>query len=168
MPALHQPFDHIQITEVSDGPFFIGELFRRKFNDTAPAWGHSVIAFFREEADRFRPLCYTNFLPHSGVILVGGAMTDGNVMRALPADLRDSIVSEGGIYLAVLRYAFARFAEECDAYFGYAADERALEVDLKAGFEHTGHDHLIAHFHKPLSPRRRRRLIEKIHAIGPF
>ena len=52
--------------------------------------------------------------------------------------------------------------------FGYAGDERAYEVDLKAGFRPTGHQHLIAHFHKPVTDERRRHLIEKIHAIGPF
>lgn len=168
MTSLATPFPDVQITTVSGGPFFIDALFRRKFNDAAPDYGRSVIAFYRRNWTHFMPFCYANFLLHEGVILVGGAMTDGEVMRQMPQATCEEIRAAGGIYHAVLKYAFQVFAPDCEAFFGYAADERALEVDLAAGFEHTPHEHLIAHFHRPLSARRQRRLIRRIHALGPF
>jgi len=168
MPSLARPFTDIQVTTVSDGPFFVDELFRLKFGSPAPDYGHSVIAFWRGDWQRFVPLCYTNFLPYEGVILVGGAMTDGRVLRQLPAETRREIKAGGGVYYAVLKYAFDRFAPDCEAFFGYAADTRALRVDLAAGFEHTEHEHLIVHFHKPLGAARQQSLIGKIHQLGPF
>lgn len=168
MPSLAQPFTDIQITAVSDGPFFVDELFKLKFGGPAPDYGHSVIAFWRKDYQRFVPLCYTNFLPYEGVILVGGAMTDSRVLRQLPADTRQEIRAGGGAYYAVLKYAFHRFGPECEAFFGFAADTRALRVDLAAGFEHTGHENLIVHFHKPLAAAQKHSLIEKIHQIGAF
>jgi hypothetical protein len=165
---LGRPFSGIVICEVSDGPFFINDLFQRKFGSAAPGYGRSVIAFYRDADGVIWPLCYTNFLKHDEVILVGGAMTDGNVFRRMPSGLAEEIRTAGGIYLHLLKYAFDRMKDDCVAFFGHAGDPRAYEVDLQAGFEPTSHRHLIAYFHKPLPTDIRRKLIEKIHAIGPF
>lgn len=168
MTSLARPFTDFQITTVTGGPFFIGQMFRDKFNDEAPEYGHSVIAFWRQSWSRFIPVCYANMLQYENVVLVGGAMTDGRVFRDIPEEIRNEIKAGGGLYYSVLKYSFDHFADDCDAFFGYAADRRALMVDLAAGFEHTPHEHLIVHWHKPLGRWRRKRLIEKIHRIGPF
>jgi hypothetical protein len=168
MSSLANPFTDIHITTVGNGPFFIADLFQAKFNSTAPDYGHAVIAFFRNEHNQFLPVCYTNFLPHEDVILVGGAMTDGSVLRQIPEAVRKEIKAGGGVYFSLLKFAFDHFAGDCEAFFGYAADKRALTVDLAAGFEHTPHEHLIVHWHKPLGLWKRKRLVEKIRKIGPF
>jgi len=95
-------------------------------------------------------------------------MTDGNAFGFMSDDLASRIRTSGGIYYHVLKFAFDHFKDNCEAYFGHAGDQRAYEVDINAGFEPTGHQHLIAHFHKPLSLERKAVLIEKIHRIGPF
>jgi len=168
MPSLAHPFEDILITTVDDGPFFIDELFRRKFAHPAPEFGHAVIAFYRRSRQHFIPLCYVNFLPYDEVILVGGGMTDGRAFEQMGDGLPDRIRASGGMLYHVLRFGFDRFKDECEAYFGHAGDARAYEVDLKAGFEPTGHQYLIAHFHKPVTAQRKAQLIGKIHAIGPF
>ncbi|MGD8384175.1 MAG: hypothetical protein PVF89_02090 [Lysobacterales bacterium] len=168
MPSLARPFEDILITTVDDGPFFIDELFRRKFAHAAPDFGHAVIAFYRKGRQQFIPACYANFLPYDEVILVGGAMTDGRAFEQMGNGLPARIRAAGGIYYHLLKFAFDRFKDECEAYFGHAGDARAHEVDLEAGFEPTGHQYLIAHFHKPVTAERKAQLIEKIHAIGPF
>jgi hypothetical protein len=168
MSSLSRPFTDFQVTTLTGGPFFIGELFHAKFNDEAPEYGHSVIAFWRKSWTEFVPVCYANMLQHENVILVGGAMTDGRVLRELPEAIRVEIKQGGGLYYSVLKYSFDHFANDCDAFFGFAADARALKVDLAAGFEHTPHEHLIVHWHKPLNAWRKKRLVEKIHRIGPF
>jgi len=99
---------------------------------------------------------------------VGGAMTDGNTYRQMPADLAVQIGQSGGIYLHLLRFAFDYYTDQCEAYFGYAGDQRAYDVDIQAGFEPTSYQHLIVNFHKPISDDRKQFLIEKIHGIGPF
>jgi hypothetical protein len=168
MNSLSQPFEDIVIAAVSDGQFFVDDLFRRKFGGRAPTWGHAVICFYRKNFHHFLPLCYTNCLPHDEVILIGGSMTDGVTYRQMPAELASRISESGGIYLHVLRFTFDYFRDRCEAFFGHAGDQRAYEVDIQAGFEPTPYEHLIVNFHKPTSDERKHYLIEKIHAIGPF
>jgi len=168
MNSLSRPFENLLITKVDDGPFFVDELFQRKFAHTAPDHGISVVCFYRNSWDHFLPVCYTNFWPYEEVILVGGAMTDGRAFGYMTNDLPARIKASGGIYYHVLKFAFDRFKDQCEAYFGHAGDQRAYDVDIQAGFEPTGHQHLIAHFHKPLPMERKQFLIEKIHGIGPF
>jgi hypothetical protein len=168
MNSLSCPFERLLISPVSDGPFFVDELFQKKFAHPAPDYGHPVVCFFRKSWSHFIPVCYTSFLPYDEVILVGGAMTDGRAFEQMPEGLPDKIRQSGGIYFHVLKYAFDHFKESCEAYFGYAGDRRAYEVDINAGFEATKHQYLIAHFHKPLTNERRNVLTEKIHRIGPF
>lgn len=168
MNTLAQPFRDVLITPVSNGPFFANELFRRKFDHDAPDYGHPVVCFYRQDERRFLPLCYTSFLPYDEVILVGGAMSDGRVFKAMDQELAAEISASGGIYFHVLKFAFDHFSEQCEAFFGHAGDPRAYEVDIRAGFEPTPYEFLIAHFHRPLAPERRHYLVEKVHAIGPF
>jgi hypothetical protein len=168
MNSLARPFEDLVITVVSDGPFFVDELFQRKFSGKAPHYGYSVICFYRKNFHHFLPLCYTNFLLHDEVILVGGAMTDGDTFRQMPEELAGRIGRSGGIYLHLLRFAFDYFKDECEAFFGHAGDQRAYDVDIQAGFEPTPYEHLIVNFHKPISDDRKQFLIEKIHRIGAF
>jgi hypothetical protein len=168
MTQLSSPFQDILISPVESGPFFIGQLFERKFGQPAPDYGNPVVCFYRKNWDHFIPLCYTSFLPYREVILVGGAMTNGRVFAQMDGALADEIRQSGGIYYHVLKFAFDHFKDDCEAYFGHAGDRRAYEVDIRAGFEPTRHRHLIVHFHKPISSQRKEYLIEEIHGIGPF
>jgi hypothetical protein len=168
MNPLSRPFENILITTVDDGPFFVDELFLRKFAHPAPDHGISVICFYRNSENYFLPVCYTNFLPYEGVMLAGGGMTDGRAFEQMPADLSEKIRASGGVFFHLLRFAFDRFKDQCEAYFGHVGDPRSYEVVIPAGFEQTKHKHLLANFHKPLTTERKDYLIEKIHGIGPF
>jgi len=168
MSHLSQPFEDVLFTTVDNGPFFIDELFQRKFGDPAPEHGISVVCFYRKSWQHFIPVCYINMLPHDEVLLIGGAMTDGRAFGYMSDGLPEKIKASGGIYYHLLKFAFDKFSNHCEAYFGYAGDARAYEVDIQAGFEPTAHKHLIVNFHKPLSEERKQYLIEKIHALGPF
>ena len=116
----------------------------------------------------FLPLCYVNFLEHENVILVGGAVTNGKAFKYVEPEHAYQIRADGGAYFQLLKYGFRTFADRCDAFFGYAGDKRAYEVDLEAGFIPTNHQYLIVNFHKPMNDVEKNALIEKIHAIGPF
>ena len=91
MGSLSRPFENILITEVEDSPFFIDELFQQKFGDSAPTYGYSVICFYKHNWNQFVPVCYANFLPHEGVILIGGAMTDGRAFDSIPENQSEKI-----------------------------------------------------------------------------
>lgn len=158
----------IQCTEVDPGSFFAGGFFARAFNDQLPNWGHHLLCVYRKSQEHYVPLSYANFAQNENVILVGGAVTNGKAFEHVDPQHATRLREMGGPYLQLLRFGFAKFADQCDAYFGYTGDERALEVDLKAGFEHTRHQYLIVNFHKPLPDATKEELIQKVHAIGPF
>lgn len=168
MNPFSNPFDDILITTVEDGPFFIGDLFQRKFAHPAPRHGNSVVCFYRKNWRQFIPVCYVNFTLYDEVMLGGGAVTDALAFRHMPKNLIGNVKESGGIYLHMLKFCIHEFRNDCEGYFGYTGNKLALEVDLLAGFEPTRYEHLIAHFHKPITPERRNFLIDKVHAVGPF
>ena len=168
MHSLSRPLDDLLITPVLDGPFFIDELFQRKFGHAAPDFGHAVVCFYRKSRQHFIPLSFLCFIPHDEVILVGGGMTDGSVFAQMQGDVGERLRDSGGALYHMLRFGFEHYKDHCEAFFGHAGDPRAYEVDMRAGFEPTRHQHLIANFHRPISDERKQYLTEKIHAIGAF
>jgi len=168
MSQLSQPFEDVLFTTVDNGPFFIDELFQRKFASPAPEHGVPVVGFYRKSWEHFIPVCYINVLPYDEVLLVGGVMTDGRAFGHMSNGLPEKITASGGMYYHLLRFVFDKFANHCEAYFGYSGDQRGYKVGIQAGFEPTAHKHLIVRFPKPLSEEKKKHLIEKIHAVGPF
>jgi hypothetical protein len=160
--------DFILVTEVDRGPSFAGHIFQRKFKSDPPDFPHHVVTFYRKSWDCMVPFSYVHIRPFGDIYLVGGASTDGRGFELMQPEERDAVKAYGGVYLNALRYAFDKFADRCDAFFGYCGDARAYEVDVAAGFEPTIHDKLIVRWHKPLDEVRRRSLVAKAQAIGPF
>ncbi len=165
--------DFISISVVDDGGFFIDPLFRRRYGSDAPRVPAHVVAFARtgprDDAPRgaLVPVCYVHFHRLGDMVLVGGLVTDGDALRALPTARQQAIRDAGGIALNMLRYGFHRF-EDTDAHVGYCGDARAYEVDLQAGFRPTQHQYLLIHTPRPLAPAREAELIVRAHALGPF
>jgi hypothetical protein len=158
----------ISVTEVDDGGAYAGALFRRKFNAAPPDVPHHIVTFYQRTGAAPLLLSYVHFREFGELMLVGGACTDGAVIRGMDESERAALAAAGGAYLQALRFAFARFAPRCEAFFGYCGDARARGVDLQAGFLDAGHQHLLVNFHKPLGEARQRELIARVHAIGPF
>ncbi len=168
MNPISQPFEDIFFTTVSHAPFFVDELFKRKFGSPAPDYGHSVVSFYRKNWRHYIPVCYANFLPYDEVLLGGGAMTDEFSFRKMPPRLFAEIKEAGGIYVHLLKFAIHHLGADCEAFFGYAGDKLAYEIDIMAGFEPTPFEFLVAHFHKPLPQARKQYLIGKVNDYGPF
>ncbi|HZP66990.1 MAG TPA: hypothetical protein VFB32_11840 [Rudaea sp.] len=168
MPLPPKP-DFLLISEFDDPEPIVGDLFRRKFGHAIPAWKHDLVAFVRAAPDApLVPISYAKFMPFGSVILVGGCCTDGRAFAHLSESQKAALGAAGGAMAQLLRYGFVRFAERCDAYFGYCGDARAWEVDLSAGFEATGHDKLLVHWHKPLDARLKLGLVAMAQALGAF
>lgn len=166
VPAEVQPF--LTITEIDDAEFFAGPLFRRKFGVPPPTSGHHLGAFYRDAGGCVRLAGYSHMWPFGDVYLSGGSCSDGAVIGAMQDAERTALYAAGGVWHLVLKYAFRRYADRCDAFFGHCGDARAREVALRSGFEDAGHPHLIVNWHKPLHPNLQRALIAKVHALGPF
>ena len=156
------------ITEVDSAEFFIGELFHRKFAAAAPDVPRHLMAFYRDGTGAHHVLGYSHMRPFGDIYLSGGSCSDGRVVTRMQDDERAALYAAGGMWFLILKYAFAKFANDCDAFFGHCGDARALEVALAAGFQQTEHQHLIVNWHKPLHEVTRRALIAKAHALGPF
>lgn len=159
--------DSIWIAEVGDWRFGAG-IFGRKFGADPPVEPHHIVTFHRDAEGIVWPVTYIHLRAWHGVMLVGGACTDGNVLRRMGAEERAAVDRAGGVYLHSLRWAVARFASRCEAFFGYCGDPRAMAVDLAAGFEATMHPRLIVRWHRPLAAARRAELVEAVHGLGPF
>lgn len=173
MPLAAKP-DFLLISEFDNPQPVVGDLFQRKFGHPIPEWKHDVVAFVRRSSDQalgdatLVPMSYAKFMPFGSVFLVGGCCTDGRAFEYLDQAQKDALAAAGGSMAQLLRYGFTRFANSCDAYFGYCGDARAWEVDLSAGFEPTGHDKLLVHWHKPLNGQLKRGLVAMAQAIGAF
>jgi len=83
-------------------------------------------------------------------------------------DERTLVNEAGGLLMQTLRYCFARFADDVEAFFGHCGDPRALEVVFDAGFAPSGIEHLIVRFPREVAAERRDELVRQAHAIGPF
>ena len=156
------------ITEIDDAVFLVGDLFRRKFAAPPPDIGRHLVALYRDVHGEVRLAGYSHMRAFGDVYLSGGSCSNGETIRAMSDAHRDAIQHAGGVWHLVLRYAFERYADCCDAFFGHCGDPRALVVATAAGFVGAGHQHLIAHWHKPLHENIRRALVAKVHALGPF
>ena len=160
--------DCLVLTELDDARLLVGALFERKFQDHPPPTGRHLVGLYRHADGRVAVIGYSHMLPFGDVYLSGGSCSDGEAIRGMQAAHRDALTAAGGIWLLILRYAFAKFADDCSAFFGYSGDPRALDVAHQAGFEDTEHPFLIVHWHKPMHPNFRRALLAKAHALGPF
>lgn len=164
----HQLNAFYQTINVSAGDYFIGELFNRKFGSAAPDFGHHWVSFYKPKTGIFVPVNYIHARRYGPVVLIGGAVTDSNALRAMSKKHRQLIRVAGGSYYVGLRNVFHEMMGSCEAFFGYVGDSRAYKIDIAAGFRDTEHKYLVAYFPHPVSQKRREELIQRVSRLGPF
>jgi len=157
-----------RISEVSDGRFFAGHIFRDKLGDELPDEPRHLVAFYRLGTTRFVPLGYLHILAALGQGLIGGACVDGRAFVDVPDTARRSIRMRGGVLQTMLEFATERLGSDYEAFFAYTGNQRAASANLRAGYIKTEHEYLFARFHRPLDIARKRELIRRIHDFGPF
>ena len=156
------------ITEIDNADFLATSLFHRKFGVAPPDFRRHLVALYRDGDAGLHLAGYSHMRPFGDVYLSGGSCSAGDTIRRMAPGHRESIQAAGGVWYLILRYAFTRYADCCDAFFGHCGDRRALEVATSAGFVGAGHEHLIVNWHKPLHENIKRALVAKVHALGPF
>ncbi|MBR0345393.1 MAG: hypothetical protein IJI03_09050 [Rudaea sp.] len=171
-PALHVIPESLRsfltITEIDDAEFLVGELFQRKFKQPVPDFPRHIVALYRDGDGAQHLLSYSHMRPFGDIYLSGGSCSNGETVKRMQPHEREAMYAAGGSWFLVLKYAFERYADCCDAFFGYTGDARAQEVAIAAGWTPTEHDHLYVNWHKPLPESFRRALLAKAHAIGEF
>jgi len=158
----------LTITEIDDAEFLVGALFRRKFAVPPPPFGRHLVALYRGSDGTPRLAGFSHMRPFGDVYLSGGSCTEGDTIRTMDPAHRDAIYAAGGVWYLILKYAFAKFAGDCDAFFGHCGDARALEVAQAAGFVKTEFPPIIVNWHKPMHENFKRALTAKVVALGPF
>ncbi len=158
----------LTITEVAEGPFFVNDLFRRKFGGDAPDIPRHFIAFYKDSAGALHVAGFSHMLRFNSVYLSGGSCSNGDTLRRMSAEELQLVEAEGGIWAMILRHCWSRLDGECEAYFGHCGDRRAREVALSTGFVVAHMPVHIARWHLPLSAERKTELLDSVIAIGLF
>jgi len=166
VPETIRPF--FTITEVDNAEFLVGALFRRKFAHPPPDFRRHLVALYRDADGAQHVAGYSHMRPFADVYLSGGSCSNGATIALMQTHEREAVYAAGGVWYLILKYAFRKYADSCDAFFGHCGDKRALEVALAAGFIKTEHDHVIVNWHKPLPDSVRRALTARVHALGAF
>jgi hypothetical protein len=164
-PELHA---FITITELDNATFLAGSLFKHKFKSSIPDFPRHIVAIYRDTDGASHIASYSHMRPFGSVYLSGGSCSSGDTIRRMLPHERATLTDAGGPWYFILKYAFRKYADCCDAFFGYCGDARALKVALAAGFKSTEHPYIIVNWHKPLSGATRQRLSDEVLSKGPF
>ncbi len=164
--------DWLRVCEIDDAERHAGDLFRHSFRSPPPDFPRHYVALYRPGADGGVELPeitvgYVHFTPYQGLYLGGGMCMDNRVVRRMPVERRVALKQAGGIAEQMLRYVFQDLSDG-RAIFGYVGDTRAERIDLRVGFSHTGHEHLIVHWPRELPEDEKRRIVDHVATLGPF
>jgi len=159
--------DFIVVTEIGETNALVDALFQRKYGHPSPDYPHHVGTFWRD-GDALRLVHYLHFLESGDMWLIGGACTDGNLVRSMPKQHREAIDAAGGLMLQATRYGLAKFGPRKDAIFGHCGDARSFGVLMQAGFQPEDDPHLLAYWPRLLGEKRRRELFDWAKGLGAF
>ena len=160
--------DFIALSEMSNGPAFADAIFRRKYRAAAPDHGRHLFAWYRLPDGHWQPASYLNYLPYQGAMLIGGACTDGELLRSMSEAQRAAIDAAGGLMLQLVRFGEARFAEDSIGTFGHCGDERSWSVLSQCGYVRLDDPHLIVRWNREPEPSARAALLRAVKSLGPF
>ena len=92
---------------------------------------------------------------------------DDRLYRRIPAAHRQLIKQAGGVAECLLRDTFARLAD-APAIWGYVGDRQAEAVDVRVGFRHTRHRHVMVVWNRELPEAEKEARLARVIALGPF
>lgn len=159
--------DIVRVEETADAEFYAGDLFRRRFGGNPPNYPKHYVAFYRQGRTRYLPVGYIHYTAFEDTYLCGGMVIDERLYRRIPAAHRKLIKDAGGIAEIMLRETFARLAA-APAIWGYVGDKQAEEVDVRVGFRHTHHPHVMVVWNRDVPETEKAARLERVVALGPF
>jgi hypothetical protein len=159
--------DIVQVEEVASAEFYAGDLFRRRFGGDPPDYPRHFVAFYRASRGIYQSAGYLHYSPFEDSYLCGGLVIDERIYRQMPGEHRKLIKTYGGIAEYLLRQTFPRLSD-APAIWGYVGNKQAEAVDLRVGFVHTAHKHIMVVWNREISDEEKQARLEKIMKIGPF
>ena len=163
--------DCLRTWEVHDARHVAGDLFRRSFGHDVPDYPRHFVLVYSpppgEDDTTPKVVAYVHQSPHEEVYLGGGMCVDAAAYRRMPRWLFEAARDAGGLATVVTRDSIGMLGES-PAAFGHVGEPRARQADLRTGYVDTGVEHLMVVWRRPLPEPERRRLVEKVAALGPF
>lgn len=156
-----------RVVEIDDVEQHAGALFRRCFRSPPPTTPRHFVAQADIGGEEDQTMGYIHYSRLEDFYLGGGMCIDERAVRRLSSDRRSQLKEAGGIAEQMLRFTTSKLSD-AKAIFGYVGDRRAERVDLRAGFQHTGVEHLIVFWVRKLSVSERQSAIERVARVGPF
>ena len=158
-----------RVVEVSDGEFFAGSLFKRRFAcDSFPETPMHFVALYLASSGAVLTLGYVHFELWEQQAMGGGMVIDERAWRLLPATERKLIRQKGGVAEMMLRGAIDLLPADLIGIWGYVGDRLALEVDLRVGFQPTGAEHVMVIWRNEPCEDDKEAWIQRVVDYGPF
>jgi hypothetical protein len=157
----------IVLTEVAEGWHFAEPIFRKKYAAPAPHHGRHLLAWYRD-GERWIAASYLNYLPFRSAMLIGGACTDGRVLRGMSESEQSAVALAGGLMRQLVCYGEQRFAAESVGTFGHCGDMRSWSVLSSCGYRRLDDPHLIVRWNREPEGHAREQLLSAIRALGAF
>ncbi|MEO8754159.1 MAG: hypothetical protein ABI624_15930 [Casimicrobiaceae bacterium] len=159
--------DILCVEETATAEFFVGDLFRRRFGGAPPDYPRHFVAFYRAGRALYWPLGYVHYTAFEDTFLCGGMVMDDRLYRRIPGAHRQLIKQAGGVAERLLQETFARLAH-APAIWGYVGDRQAEAVDVRVGFRHTHHRHVMVVWNRDLPDAEKEARLARVIALGPF
>jgi hypothetical protein len=161
--AEHGP---LAIFEVDDAKSVAGALFAKHFNAVIPDFPRHFVRVDRARDPR-SAIGYVHHTSLGEASLAGGLVVSALAFRRFDAATAAAVRREGGLAEWIMRTSCAAI-EGADAVFAYMGDAKSIRVNLRVGFVPTAHRYLHVFWKRELPEERRRALVERVAAIGPF
>jgi hypothetical protein len=159
--------DILRTEETKSAEFYAGDLFRRRLRSDPPDYPRHFVAFYRAGRTTFWPVGYIHYSIFEDTFLCGGMVVDDRLYRRIPDPHRKLIKDAGGIAERMLRETFAMLAH-APAIWGYVGDKQAEQVDMRVGFRHTDHPHVMVVWNHDLPESEKAARLQRVSALGPF
>ena len=161
-----EPF--IVVTQMAICAPFAESIFQRKYAAPAPLHGCHLLAWYRSGENDWTPASYLNYLPFRNAMLIGGACTDGRVLRSMSEGEGRSLDASGGLMMQLVRYGEDRFEDNSIGTFGHCGDARSWSVLAQCGYIRLDHPHLIVRWNREPEGRAQNELVGAVNSLGPF
>ena len=171
----------LNVFETDEAGRFAGALFQESFNSAFPIPSAIRILDTQIQPEHWRQFVATytwpdgtnecvgfcNWIKYKDVYLEGGLAVQKSFYRRLPKPHFADCAARGGVAQIIMETA-ATTLTDCDAWFGYCGDAKALSVDMRVGFVRTTHPYLIVKWMRNLSGLEMRDWIADVTNIGAF
>ena len=163
--------DRLRTWEVNDARVVAGDLFRRCFNHDVPDYPRHFVLVHSPEPGSAQPpavVAYVHQTRQEDFALCGGMCVDERAYRRFPRWLFEAVREQGGLATIVTRDSVEMLGEECVAVFGHVGEPRARAADLRTGFVDTDREHLMVIWRSNPPENEKKRLLDRVEALGPF